>query len=255
MRDNIIYSTTNYTDFVLKDANREVNEDLVHRIAVNMIQNGWVGAPIEVSLAKDGKFAVEDGQHRLKASEIASIPVKFMVVKPRDTYEVAQQNSIRKSWTGCDYIRAYANDGNYNYKRIRNLEGEFYQLSLSDILSVAISSDNGKTREKLQKGYVHVSDEEYYRAREILKSLVMMNESLKATGIKTTAPYKRTLVKLMKHDIIDHDRMIDKLDKYGKMLLSPTATNKQALENLEVLYNYHQHKNTIVMFRERLKSL
>lgn len=252
MRENIIYGTTNYTDFVLKEANREIDETLVRKIAENMKENGWVGAPIEVSVNGD-KFIVEEGQHRLKASEVASIPVRFMVVKPRNTYEVAQQNSIRKAWTGSDFVRAYANDGNYNYKRLRNLENEFPKLALSDILSVAV--DNGKTREKLRKGYIHMSDEEYYRAREILKSLTIMNESLKNVGIKTMASYKRTLIKLMKHDIIDHERMIDKLDKYGKMLLSPTATNNQALQNLEVVYNYHQHRGTLVMFRERLKSL
>ena len=53
--------------------------------------------------------------------------------------------------------------------------------------------------------------------------------------------------------IIDTDRMVDKLDKYGRMLLPPTATSEQAIMALETLYNYHQRGN-IVLFREALRN-
>lgn len=250
MRENQIYTTTDYDSFALKKANRQVDMNHVKRIAESMKANGWVGAPIEVSEG-NGKLQIEDGQHRYTACQMTNTPVKFMVVKPKSVYDVAMQNNIKKGWKGEDYINAYAEDGNYNYKRIKNLEEEFSNLSLSDIL--AVISDNGQRRNSLKKGYVRVTDEMFYKARDVLKSLGILSEELKMAGIRSQKVYKATLSLLLKHDIIDTDRMVDKISKYGRMLLPPTATREQALMALETLYNYHQRGGT-VLFREQLKS-
>ena len=50
MRENQIYTTTNYDQFVFRQANRDVDLSHVNRIAESMEKNGWQGAPIEVSL-------------------------------------------------------------------------------------------------------------------------------------------------------------------------------------------------------------
>lgn len=52
MRENQIYSSTKYDDFVLRDANRDIDESHVKRIAESMTANGWQGSPIEVSERK-----------------------------------------------------------------------------------------------------------------------------------------------------------------------------------------------------------
>ena len=250
MRENQIYTTSNYDAFVFRPANRDVDMKHVKRISESMKANGWQGAPIEVSELGD-KYQIEDGQHRYMASRMTNTPVHFMVVKPKSVFDIANQNSIKKGWTGEDYIKAYADDGNYNYKRLKNLETEFKGVSLSDILNVV--NDNGRYRNSLKKGYMNITDAKYYMAREVLKSLEIMSECLVLAGVKSKTVYKRTLILLLKHQIIDPDRMADKLDKYGKMLLPPTATSEQALMALETLYNYHQRGN-IVLFREALRS-
>jgi hypothetical protein len=256
VRENQIYTSSKYDDFVLRNANRDIDESHVKRIAENMAENGWQGSPIEVSETEDGKFQIEDGQHRYMAAKKAGIPVNFMVVKPKTIFEIALMNSMKKGWRGSDYIKAYAEDGNYNYKRLKNLEEEFPNISLTDILYVVGSNmGNGTgTRKNLQKGYVRITDEQFYMAREVLKTLQILNEDIDSLGIKTKSNYKRELILLLKHNIIDPQRMIDKMDKHGKMLLPLSATRPQALEHLEVLYNYHQPKSTIVFFKEKLRS-
>lgn len=251
MKENIIYSTTNYDDFVFRTANRDVDLSHIDRIAENMKENGWKGAPIEVSILDDGKYQIEDGQHRYMAAKKSKTPVKFMVVEKMSIYDVATKNSMKKGWKGSDYVKAYADDGNYNYKRLKNLEDEFPNATLSDILDVVVGKHK---QENLKKGYVKVDDIKFYKAREVLKSLTMMNESLNAIGIKTVASYKRVLIDLLLNEIIDPQRMIDKLDNYGRMLLPPSATRDQAMGYLEALYNYHQRDKSTVLFREQLKS-
>lgn len=251
MRENVIYSTTDYDAFVFRNANRDVDMGHAHRIAESMKENGWQGAPIEISLTDDGKYQIEDGQHRFLACKQSGTPVKFMVVKPKTIYDVATQNSMKKGWKGSDYIKAYSEDGNYNYKRLKNLEDEFPKATLSDILDVVVGKHK---QDNLKKGYVRITDEQFYKAREVLKSLMPMIETLKLINVKTVANYKKRLIDLLMHDIVDPQRMIDKLDKHGRMLLPQSATKDQALQYLEALYNYHQPKNTTVMFREKLRA-
>lgn len=251
MKENFIYTTTNYDDFVFRTANRDVDLKHIDKIAENMAENGWQGAPIEVSAREDGKLQIEDGQHRYMAAKKSSTPVKFMVVKNMSVYDVASKNSMKKGWTGSDYVQAYASDGNYNYKRLKNLQDEFQNVSLSDILDIV---GGRHKQDNLKRGYIRINDEQFFKAREVLKSLTIMNESLKTMGIKTMASYKRVLIELLMNDIIDPQRMIDKLDKHGRVLLQPSAGREQAMKNLEGLYNYHQQNKTTVLFREALKS-
>ena len=251
MRENQIYTSTDYDSFVFRPANRDVDMKHVKRISESMKADGWKGAPIEVSEIEGNRFQIEDGQHRYMACRMTNTPVKFMVVKPKTVYDIAEQNSIKKGWTGGDFIKAYADDGNYSYKRLKNLSEEFKGVTLTDILAVV--SDNGKYRANLKKGYMNITDAKYYMAREVLKSLEMLSESLKIAGVRTQKAYKKALTLLLKHQIIDTDRMVDKLDKYGRMLLPPTATSEQAIMALETLYNYHQRGN-IVLFREALRN-
>ena len=253
MRENQIYTTTNYDQFVFRQANRDVDLSHVNRIAESMEKNGWQGAPIEVSLIPEkNQYQIEDGQHRYMACKKTGTPVKFMLVEAKTIYDLARQNSMKKGWRGNDYVKAYSDDGNYNYKRLMNLEKEFPNVTLSDILDVVVGKHK---QDNLKKGFIRINDEQFFKAREVLKSLSVMNESLKAMGIKTASNYKRTLIRLLNHDIIDPQRMIDKLDKHGKMLLPMSATKEQAMQYLEALYNYHQPKNTLVLFRERLKNV
>lgn len=253
MRENQIYTTSNYDDFVMRKSNRDIDPSHVAKISESMKENGWQGAPIEVSETDNGKLQIEDGQHRYMACKLTKVPVKFMLVKPKTTYDVAMQNSMKKGWTGSDYIHAYAEDGNFNYKRLKNLEDEFPKATLSDILEVV--ADGKSTRNTFRKGYMKINDEKFFMAREVLKTLEDLNESIDNIGIKTKSSYKRCLIRLLKHGVIDPQRIVDKMDKHGRMLLPLTATGSQAMGYLEALYNYHQPKNTCVFFRERLKNV
>ena len=63
MRENQIYTTTNYDQFVFRQANRDVDLSHVNRIAESMEKNGWQGAPIEVSLIPEKNQYQTHGNH------------------------------------------------------------------------------------------------------------------------------------------------------------------------------------------------
>lgn len=252
MRENQIYITTDYDKFVFRNGNRDVVQKHIDNIADNMQKNGWVGVPIEISVNNAGEYVIEEGQHRYEAARKTKTPVHFMVGKAKTIYEIGRQNSLVKPWNKQNFIKAYADEGNYSYKRLQNLINEFPNVVVSDIL-LAVGTEGRKIRGNVEKGYTQVTDEQYYKAREILKYVSSFTESMKAIGINTRSVYMRSIIHLLKHDLIDGERLLDKMDKYGKMLLHPSATKKQAYENIQTLYNYHQQKG-IVYFMDKVKA-
>lgn len=250
LRENQIYTTSRYGDFRFKNANRDVDIKHAEKIAERMKEVGWEGAPIEVSTDERGRYVIEDGQHRFVAGRKTNTPIRFIVVKPRDEYDVAIQNGLVKPWTREDYITLYSNQGNQSYKRIKNLMDEFPKISFGDILRV--TKESGARKKDFERGYLRISDQEYYKARECLKYLTLLVEGLVNAKIKTKSNYTRVLCVLLKYELINPERMVNKMDKYGRMLLPESATHKQAIEYLETLYNYHQQKD-ITLLRDSYK--
>ena len=74
--------------------------------------------PIEVSVNDAGEYVIEEGQHRYEAARKTKTPVHFMVSKPKSIYEIGRQNSLVKPWNKQNFIKAYADEGNYSYKRL-----------------------------------------------------------------------------------------------------------------------------------------
>ena len=243
MNPNKIYTTTDYGQFVFRSANRTVDEKHVKRLEKLMQENGWKGKPIEVSEDKKGKLVIEDGQHRYTAAKNTKTPIKFMVVPAKTVYEISIENNANKGWKMNDYIEAYSEGGMMSYKRLKQLITEFSKLPVDTIVRTVYP--NATCKGVLAKGQIRVTDEQFYLAREHLKIVEMFYESMTKFKIKTKAVYTRNLVRVMKAGLIDGDRLMDKMDKYGNMLLPKAVTDKQAGEELEKLYNYHQQRGIV----------
>lgn len=251
MRTNQIYTTSTY-DFVFKEANREIDEKSVQHIAKRMSDVGWQGPPIEVSINEKGEKVIEDGQHRYEAAKQTNTPVKFMVVPEKTVYDLAIQNSMSKAWTNKDFVDVYAKQGFSNYKRLRQLMNEFPDIPLTDIIRF-FDSEN-KRKDDLKKGRIRITDEMFYIARENLQHLVILNEALDNAKVRTKSAYSRALIKLLKNGLIDPQRMADKIDKHGAMLLTQSVGTSQAILELDQIYNYHQTKGTVVHFFDKVRS-
>ena len=253
MRENQIYSSTQYKNFVFKNGNRHIDEKHVAEIAERMEKLGWVGAPIEISVNEKGHYVVEEGQHRLEASKLAKIPVQFIMVKPRSTYETAVQNSMVAKWTMLDYVDAYARDGYTSYKYIENLIREFPDIKLAYILSILSKGNGGNTvTTNFKKGYTKVSSDEYAKARRDLEDLRMLKAKLESLGFPYGA-YLKALCILLRKELIDVERMAEKIEKYGPSILLPISSTKYAVDLLERVYNHRSYDKNVVYLVDAYK--
>lgn len=58
---------------------------------------------------------------------------------------------------------------------------------------------------------------------------------------------------LVRKNLIDVNRMAEKLEKYARQILIDTTSTKIAVENLEKIYNLYQ-KNDVVYFMDSYKK-
>ena len=127
MKANTIYTSSQYNDFVFKKENRAIDEAFVEKLKMSFEKYGWVGSPIEISETPDGKFQIEEGQHRFLAAKELSLPIKFICVPPRTAYMQAEINDLTNKWKIMKFVEMYAKNGVVSYKRLLNLCEQFPQ--------------------------------------------------------------------------------------------------------------------------------
>lgn len=196
----------------------------------------------------NGKFQIEDGQHRYVASKMTNTPIHFMVVKQRSAYEVASQNWLNKKWNQKDFIDMYSRNGNTNYKRLKNLISEFKTFTLPEIL-MAVRKVPGGGDHRMERGLFTLTEDEYYKARNTLNQLTDVKEKFKEIGYPQRV-YINVCMALIRANAIDVDRLIEKLDRYGKTTLQPITTANAAINYLEQVYNFRVRTENVVGLKE-----
>ena len=100
---NKILKTTGYSLFTFIKGNRPINYTHVGNLVAS-IKEKDLAMPIIV----DQNMNVVDGQHRLKAYEILSKPVTYIIKKDFNLTDIRQVNSVQKHRTPLTYINSSA---------------------------------------------------------------------------------------------------------------------------------------------------
>ena len=245
MKENIIYSSSQYNDFVFKKENRDIDEPFVEKMAKSFEKYGWVGSPIEISEGADGKFQIEEGQHRFLAAKKLNIPIKFIVVPARNAYMQAEINDLNNKWKPMKFVEMYARNGVQSYKRLLNLFEQFPQYTWVEIVT-AIGNSNSQQQKAIKEGRLQLSDEKYIKARNILIDLNDIKSAMDEFGF-VSHQYLKGFISLLKADAIDKDRMVEKIQKYGNGVFTKVTTVDKAVDYIERVYNFNAKKDIVYL--------
>lgn len=110
-----IQCTTDYSKFIHLTGNRPVDADRVKRIAKLMTEVGFIpGYHIVVS----SKMEVLDGQHRLEAAKLATVPVHFVIDDGLEITTIQKAGSLSEKWSLNDHVTGRAEAGNPHYQAL-----------------------------------------------------------------------------------------------------------------------------------------
>lgn len=237
-----VYTSNNYSIFKKLEGNREIFEKRKRAIIDSIRENGWIRNPIIVN----EKMEIIDGQGRFEALKELNLPIEYVVAKGADISTCIALNVKQKNWSSNDYIECYAQNGNYNYIKLKELL-ETYKLEQQAVAMMAgrLITDGSKNQ-SIKNGTFEITDEQnLYKRMEFLK------ESLNL--IPKNCGRRRSWVKVIKmifySKLIDNDIFLEKLKKYNS-LVTPCVNSKQVIECFEKIYNYNSKKEKVYFLPE-----
>lgn len=136
MITSLVFESKEYDNFKKLKGNRETSNSNVTSKIKLLEKNGFKSSsPILIN--QEGEIL--DGQHRTEASKSLGIPLKFTVDyninKDTAIKEIIDLNNSSKKWQSIDYVNAYAEKGNKEYKLLKQcLESNNINLSKFAIL-------------------------------------------------------------------------------------------------------------------------
>lgn len=139
-RPDVVHETEKYELFRFLIGNREINAQMVKRLAMEIKEHGQL-----VPLLVNEKFEAMDGQHRLMACKSIGIPVRFIVQAGMRMGDIISINTNSRKWTEIDYINRFAAEGNVKYIELRDWIKECSDFGTQFAIAIARNSLMNRT--------------------------------------------------------------------------------------------------------------
>lgn len=145
---------------VNRDITNQASQNRIFRISESM-KKELKKHPIIVTT----KMVIVDGQHRVKAAEIAGCGIYYIVDDSipntaKGIFDAAKEfNKNAKEWSKKDYISGYANQGNDSYAKLQEFGEKFPMFSLTERLMLLQNS-----------GTKHANKKEFAEGKFVVKN-------------------------------------------------------------------------------------
>ena len=233
MQDNIIYCTNDYTIFKRLCGNREVVESRKNTIKQSIIENGYIRNPIVVN----EKMEIIDGQGRFEALKELKMPIEYVIAIGAGQKECVALNVNQKNWKTIDYIKSFAEMNVPEYNFIKVLCETFPTLDPAQIVGVSIKAQctGGSVARAIKSGQIkfHHQDTIYERLK-LYEKIFNIIKGDADFGLPRS--YASITTFLYECEEIDQNKILTNLIKYRQFVI-PSFNTKQALKNLESIYN------------------
>lgn len=241
MSNQVILETKDYSIFKFLDTNRRIVNSHAKKLAEAMREKPQTNKvrPILVN----EKMQVIDGQHRLRACEMLSFPVYYVVGKGLTTKDAQHLNAIQKNWGPLDYAQSYATSGSEDYKTYLAFRDRF-RLSHSTTLTYLTQSiAKGNIAEPFRAGYFTVKNAK--KAEKLCKQLLEVGAYIKDYR---QSKFGQAYMLLALHPSYDHKRFLSRAEKYQSQYIVRYENLSDYIRSIEALYNFNtKAKNQIML--------
>ena len=226
---NTVKKTTDYDKFKFIDANRDQNRGHVEKIKAAFAEIGNL-TKVQPILVNE-KMQIIDGQHRFIAAKELEQPVYYTQMTGLGIAEARQMNILHRGWTVQDYANSYALTGNQNYIKYLRLK-EDYGFGHTVILSCTTEEGHATNiLRDFREGNFVIHDED-----AAVEKLEFLSDLAEVADIVAYRPIALALLKLVRGENFDKDRMLKKIKVYGHKLERIDDIDAN-LRQLESIYN------------------
>lgn len=233
--------TKNLGMFKFHDVNRDYtnvnSQNRIKAIAQSMIEEGLFPHPIIVT----SKFIIVDGQHRVKAAEIAGKGIYYIVDDTiqnttKSIFKSAKGfNKNAKVWSKEDYIKGYVTQGNESYKILEDFRKRYPMFSLTECLMLLVNSGT-KNIEKTAFADGKFQVKSLKVAEEWANNLISLRPYFEKGYNKSV--FVRTLLTIMERKPeFDFNRFLHKV-KLRPNMIYLCGDKKSYSDMIEDIYNY-----------------
>lgn len=230
---NAVYCTYDYSKFKRLANNRIVGDNRVERLMASMSVK-QIPAPIIVN----EKMQIIDGQGRYEAEKKLGLPIYYSICKGTDIDDCRRMNQYNTRWGEMDFIKSYADAGNQNYIRFRNLINEL-NIPITRALRFANKASQNKSigaKNIVEEGKLEWNDDNSNMVRKVYGYALDLKEALEFTKRLTDNFWKA--VKIMSDfKEYDHGRMIAKC-RLRRYHFSQMSNLTDMLHQFSDIYNY-----------------
>lgn len=241
-----ILFTSNLSMFKFSEANRVYDtpesKNRIRRIAESMKSDGLLPHPIVVT----SKMIVVDGQHRVKAAEIAGKGVYYLVDDTiantaKSIFNAAKKyNRDAKVWSKADYIHGLSVQGNENYKILEEFSKKYPMFSLTERLYLLMNTGTKSVgKHDFADGKFKI--ENLQKAEEWANNLLRVRPFFEKGYNKSN--FVRTMLTILeKKQDFNFDEFIRKLElRPGSIYLCGDKRSYASM--IEDIYNYRRKIN------------
>lgn len=234
-----VFKTQDYTIFKKLNGNRELYPNHIKRLVKLIGKNEKFTEknPIVVN----ERMEIIDGQHRLAAFESykkekgISPDIFYLKVKGLKLGDARSMNAGSKAWLPKDYAKAYALEGNVNYKIYLEFLEEF-GLSHHVLQAYLDVYDGGGHRtQPFRDGLFKVTDKK--KSREDIMKLMEVGEFFKKWK---SQHFANAFIKVLNSPRYNHQRMLEQMKSYSEGLENIPARQKEMTPAINMVYSWRR---------------
>lgn len=225
-----VYLTTDYGKFKFIEGNR--SRAHAEKIKKSTEKIGQMMIPIIV----DPQFNVIDGQGRLTAWKEMGLPIPYTVTSAATVTDIQTINNASTRWSTADFIGSYADMGNDDFKKLRDLIEEYKgRLPWAVVQTLAAGGMSGRKVVALKNGTYKVT-RPIHEVKATLDTLARMTIPRSIRGRAAIYLYP-VLAFCIESESVETRILLRQWESYAGIIESIVDT-KAAAEAVEKVYNY-----------------
>lgn len=243
-----IIETTNYEKFKRMIGNRYVSPSRLNAIKESILRIGYQPSPILVN----EKMEIIDGGGRLAACEALGLPVYYIIKKGLTINDCISMNMKMQPWHDVDYLNCYAERKYPAYMALKRDCTDFPRLTWREIVVIkGLGLTSGASIDNFRSGKLQYTSLDYH-GRDCADWVSRCIPYIKQAGMSKNKAVN-TLTRLYRYGLIDTERMLDSLIKYGEKYRSGGYRSTDILNSLNEIYNFN--RKNVVYFADEYRQI